>query len=65
MDKVKYDNGMKYNLGSNGYWYRDYQQNKHIHNANNNCECGGKYTNQNKKKHIKTKKHLKYLESKK
>ena len=26
-----------------------------------NCECGGRYNNANKKKHQRTKKHMKYL----
>jgi len=29
------------------------------------CVCGGKYTNKNKSTHIKTKKHLEFLENKK
>ena len=29
-----------------------------------NCECGGKFTHQNKSQHYKSKKHLKYLENK-
>lgn len=32
-------------------------------NEKHNCECGGKYTITHKSKHLKTKKHLKYLES--
>jgi hypothetical protein len=30
-------------------------------NTKCNCECGGKYTNQNKAKHLNSKKHKKYL----
>lgn len=29
----------------------------------NNCECGGRYTNNNKNPHKKTKKHIKYMAS--
>ena len=30
--------------------------------ANFNCECGGKYTNTHKARHLKTKKHLEYID---
>ena len=30
-----------------------------------NCECGGKYTHSHKSQHLKTKKHLEFIESKK
>ena len=32
-------------------------------NQKHNCKCGGKFTHQNKSKHVKTKKHMKYIES--
>ena len=39
--------------------YRD--ENKEHINEKFNCDCGGKYTTINKKKHLRTKKHQKYL----
>ena len=36
---------------------------KQKQNEKHNCECGGKYTDANKSIHMKTKKHLKYLDS--
>ena len=46
--------------------HKDYYDNnaekiKERNNTKCECECGGKYTNQNKSKHIKTNKHKKYL----
>ena len=38
-----------------------YQYTKEIKNEKNICECGGKYTNQNKAIHFKSKKHQNYL----
>jgi len=38
-----------------------YETNKEKINQKFNCECGGKYTNQNKTIHEKTKKHLNFL----
>jgi hypothetical protein len=48
---------------------REYnEKNREIINEKKNekfeCECGGKYTRSNKGNHIKTKKHIEYLESK-
>ena len=40
-----------------------YQRNKNIYNAKFSCECGGKYTHTHKSSHIKTKKHIKYVNS--
>ena len=44
-----------------------YINNKEIINQKQNqkhyCECGGKYTQQNKLQHLNTKKHQKYLQS--
>ena len=39
-----------------------YEDKKEEINKKLNCPCGGKYTKTNKSKHVKTKKHLKYLE---
>ena len=36
-------------------------KNKDTINKKFNCSCGGKYTNSNKVKHMKSKKHLKYI----
>ena len=36
---------------------------KEHRNQRHNCECGGKYQNGNKSTHMKSKKHLKYLEN--
>jgi hypothetical protein len=44
------------------YKKQHYEQNKEQINQKINCECGGKYTFQNKSKHIKTQKHIKYFE---
>ena len=40
-----------------------YEKNKQKFNDKFNCECGGKFTMQNKLRHIKTKKHQNYLSS--
>ena len=32
-------------------------------NQKHECECGGKYTHQNKERHAKTKKHMAYIEN--
>ena len=37
-----------------------YEENKEKINRQYECECGGKYTHQNKLQHLKTKKHLNY-----
>ena len=37
--------------------------NKDKSNEKNKCDCGGKYTHDNKSKHIKSKKHIDYIES--
>ena len=48
------------------YNAKRYQDNKEeIHKRNNqkhNCECGGKYTTQNKVRHLDSNKHKKYIE---
>ena len=38
-----------------------YQGHKDKLNHKYNCECGGKYTHQNKSQHLKTKKHLNHI----
>jgi len=40
-----------------------YVENKEIINQKHNCECGGNYTQVNKQRHLKSKKHQKYLQS--
>jgi len=41
---------------------REYRKNYYQNNKEKfNCECGGKYTKVNKKRHLKTKKHLKFI----
>jgi len=40
-----------------------YEINKDKINKKFNCECGGKYTMKHKATHLKTKKHLKYIET--
>ena len=42
-----------------------YEDNKEKMNKNNSCECGGKYTSQNKLQHLKSNKHCQFIESKK
>ena len=39
-----------------------YNNNKDKMNETHECKCGGKYTHQNKLKHFKTMKHIKYIE---
>lgn len=39
-----------------------YEKNKEKINEKITCECGGRYSHQNKAKHLKTKKHLKFVE---
>ena len=41
-----------------------YEKNKEKINEKITCECNGRYTHQNKAKHLKTKKHLKFVEFK-
>ena len=42
--------------------YKEYrEQNKNKINEKFTCECGGRYTNSNKSRHIQTKKHISYL----
>ena len=38
-----------------------YQRNKERYNAKHTCECGGKYTHSHKSSHLKTKKHIKFI----
>jgi hypothetical protein len=40
-----------------------YENNKKKLNEKINCECGGLYTYNNKARHFKSNKHLKYIES--
>ena len=47
------------------YYYKNKEELKAKANEKFNCPCGGKYTYSSKKKHSKTKKHLKYLEEQK
>lgn len=47
----------------------DYQRQYRLYNPDitykkNLCDCGGKFTQSNRAQHLKTKKHLKYLENK-
>lgn len=39
-----------------------YQENREKLNQKITCECGGRYTHQNKAIHLKTKKHIKFVE---
>lgn len=39
-----------------------YEDNKEKKNEKHNCECGGKYTTVHKLRHMKSKKHLDYLD---
>ena len=43
----------------NGYTEQDRKEQQ---NKKHNCECGGKYTQKHEARHIRTKKHLSYLE---
>ena len=56
--KVYYENN-KHKL--NKYNKEYYENNKHKLKEKFDCECGGKYTYQNKLSHMKTNKHQKYL----
>lgn len=38
-----------------------YKNNKERLNEKNKCECGGSYTTVNKSRHVKSKKHQKYI----
>ena len=42
---------------------KHYLKIKHKLSEKHNCECGGHYTNKHKNEHMKTKKHLKYINS--
>ena len=45
------------------YKKKYYNKNKDIINEKYTCECGGKYTQNNKSKHINTKKHKSFIEN--
>ena len=57
----------KYNEDNKDYkkeYGKDYRENKkEIINKKYNCECGGRYTYQNKTQHFKSEKHKDYLKS--
>jgi hypothetical protein len=49
-------------------WQKEYHEDNKVRihqykNKKNNCICGGKYTTANKAQHIKSIKHIKYIES--
>jgi len=55
------------NVEHNNQRHKEYHVDniEHIHqraNTKHNCECGGKYTNANKVRHEKTKKHQKHID---
>lgn len=64
-DKIKaqhkqwYANNREEQKAKHKQWH---ENNKDKNREKHNCECGGKYTHQNKKKHFKTKKHQDYIE---
>ena len=45
------------------FYQQKYQKNKDILNKKFNCECGGKYIQSHKLRHLKTKMHVTYIES--
>ena len=50
-------------VGEKKQYNKDYYtQNKDYHHKKHKCGCGGCFTTQNKSKHSKTKKHLKYIQ---
>jgi|SaaInlV_125m_DNA_1040241.scaffolds.fasta_scaffold30595_2 hypothetical protein len=59
-DKEYYENNKEYIKEH----HKEYnEKNKEKLNEKINCNCGGKYTYQNKAKHFKTNRHLEYIES--
>ena len=62
MSKINYQKNIERERKRHMEWHKKHkkqQQEKH------NCECGGKYTTANKAVHLKTKKHIKFIDESK
>lgn len=51
-----------YDYNQSMYSKKYYEKNKEALTQCTNCDCGGKYKRYNKSHHLRTKKHLKFIE---